>query len=274
MGCGTGEDVTWWATLESKDDPPVPYNYRCFAVDKDQKKLDCVPDLENITKLCRDFTKPFIIPTNIDLLWSHDSLQYSTSPLETLRFWNEQMTVNGMLVLTVPQHSGVEYNRYVNRTYNGAYFHYTPTNLIYMLAVNGFDCRDAYLLKEFNNPWIHMAVYKTDIAPMDPATTTWENLCDLGLLNPTVVNSIRKHGYLRQEEVVYSWLDKENYFIDYVSQRTEIPAEAGEPRIEGVFNTSKQAETSIVEQPEIKEVGTQLLKPVGVMRPPKGRYVK
>jgi SAM-dependent methyltransferase len=274
MGCGTGDDITWWATLESKDDPPVPYNYRCFAVDHDQRKLDSVPDLENIAKLCKDFTKPFTVPTNIDLLWSHDSLQYSTNPLETLKHWNQQMTVNGMLVLTVPQHSGVEYNRYINRTHSGCYYHYTPTNLIYMLAVNGFDCCDAYLLKQFNDPWIQVAVYKSNIAPMDPVTTSWEDLCETGLLNPTVVNSIRKNGHLRQEEIVYPWLDKENYFIDYVSQHTEIPVEAGEPRIEGVFNTSTEASVNLVEQPEAKVVGTNLLKPVGVLRPPKGRYVK
>lgn len=274
MGCGSGDDITWWATLESKDEPPVPYNYRCFAVDHDQRKLDSVPDLENITKLCKDFTKPFTVPTNIDLLWSHDSLQYSTNPLETLKHWNQQMTVNGMLVLTVPQHSGVEYNRYTNRTHSGCYYHYTPTNLIYMLAVNGFDCCDAYLLKQFNDPWIQVAVYKSNVEPMDPATTSWEDLCDTGLLNPTVVNSIRKNGHLRQEEIVYPWLDKENYFIDYVSQRTEIPPEAGEPRIEGVFNTSTESNISLVEQPEAKVIGTNLLKPMGVLRPPKGRYVK
>lgn len=274
MGCGDGADITWWATLESRDDPPIPYNYRCYAVDQDQRKLDQVPDLENITKLCKDFTNQRILPTNADLMFSHDSLQYSTNPIETLKFWNDQLNVNGMLVISLKQDSGVEYNRYQSRSYNHQIYHYTPTMLIYMLAVNGFDCNDAYLLKEFNDPWIHMAVYKSNIPPMDPKTTTWENLCDTGLLNPTVVNSIRKNGHLRQEEIVYAWLDKENYFIDYVSQRTEIPAEAGDPKIEGVFNNSVAAEISKVKQPTAKEVGTPLLKPIGVLRPPKGRYVK
>lgn len=274
MGCGNGEDITWWATLESRDEVPIPYNYRCYAVDIDQTKLNNVPDLENITKINKDFTKSTIIPTNIDLMFSHDSLQYSTNPLETLKFWNQQMTINGMLIVSLKQDSGVEYNRYTNRTYSGCYFHYTPTNLLYMLAVNGFDCRDAYLLKEFNDPWIHMAVYKSDIAPMDPATTSWEQLCDLGLLNPTAVNSIRKHGHLRQEEIVYAWLDKENYFVEFVSQRTVIPEEAGEPKIEGVFNTSVQADANLVEQPQVRIKGTDVLQPIGVLRPPKGSYVK
>ena len=272
MGCGTGEDITWWATLETRDDPPVPYNYRCFAVDRDEKKLSYVPDLTNITKLNRDFTTAPIFPIKIDLMFSHDSLQYSTNPLETLKNWNSQMNVNGMLVLSVPQHSGVEYNRYYSRSHSGCYYHFTPTNLIYMLAVNGFDCRDAYLLKKFNDPWINIAVYKSNVEPMDPATTTWTDLLSTGLLNPTVEQSILTHGYLKQEEIVYPWLDKENYFIDYVSQRTEIPAEAGDPVITGIFNSATASGDSTVEQAPEATKETPLLKPTGVMRPPKKKY--
>jgi len=88
------------------------------------------------------------------------------------------MTVNGMLILSVPQHSGVEFNKYYSRTYSNCYYHYTPTMLLYMLAVNGFDCRDAYLLKKFQDPWINIAVYKTDQASLDPKTTTWFDLID------------------------------------------------------------------------------------------------
>ena len=179
MGCGTGEDIAWWATLESRDDPPRLYNYNCFAVDSDAGKLSQVPNLPNIKKVNKDFTEQFVIPVKADLMWSHDSLQYSHNPLETLRNWNEQMNIDGMLVLSVPQHNGVEYNRYYSRTHNHCYYNHTPISLIYMLAVNGFDCRDAYLLKEFQDPWIHLAVYKSNIAPIDPKTTSLYDLADL-----------------------------------------------------------------------------------------------
>lgn len=274
MGCGTGADITWWAMLESKDDPPEPYNYNCFAVDRDQNKLNQVPDLENINKINRDFTDRQIIPVSIDLLWSYDSLQYSHNPLETLRFWNEQMTVNGMLVLHVPQTNGVEYNRYYSRTYNNCYYNHTPTSLIYMLAVNGFDCRDAYLLKKFNDPWIQIAVYKSEIEPMDPKITSWFDLADKNLLHPSVVQSITKNGFLRQEEIIMPWLDKENYYIDWIPQQTTIPEEAGDPIVSGIFNESKQAEQSKLKQADKKVKSTELLTPVGITRPPKERFVK
>jgi len=81
-----------------------------------------------------------------------------------------------------------------------------------MLAVNGFDCNDAYFLKEENDPWLHVAVYKSDVAPMDPKTTTWYQLAEKNLLNDSVVACLNKYGYVRQEELVTSWLDKDFYF--------------------------------------------------------------
>ena len=272
MGCGTGEDITWWATLETRDDPPRPHNYKCFAMDLDETKLSQIPNLPNIHKRNRDFTTDNLFPVKIDLMWAHDSLQYSTNPLQTLRYWNEAMNVNGMLLIAVPQHTGVEYNKFYSRSYNGCYFNYTPVSLIYMLAVNGFDCRDAYLLKQFNDPWLHIAVYKSDVEPMDPKTTTWYDLIEKNLLNPTVAASVMQHGHLRQEDRVYPWLDKENYFVDYVSQQTEIPEAAGEPVVDGVFNkTVETSDTKLEQAPKaVKE--TKLLKPVKSLRPPKKKY--
>ena len=272
LGCGTGEDITWWATLMTRDNPPEPYNYTCWAVDNDATKLAQISDLPRLHKLQGDFTVR-CLPGEADLIFAHDVLQYSHNPLETLKLWNEQMNVNGMLVLSVPMHTGVEYNRFYSRSYSGCYYNFTPASLIYMLAVNGFDTRDAYMLKQFNDPWINMAVYKSDIAPKDPANTSWFDLMDTGLLHPSVINSLNKFGHVRQEELLYPWLDKENYYVDWVPQQTLVPAEA-EHRTEGIVNTVVQSDETTVEQAPAVTKEVQKLKSTGVLRASKGRYVK
>lgn len=211
MGCGAGLDIKWFAEAETRDDPPEPYNFICYAVDKDISTLQKnMP--ENVFPIEGDFTQRQL-PRAADIMWCHDSFQYSTNPLQTLKVWNESMSINGMLILTVPQLSGHQYNRSVTRTYNGMYFNYTVCNLIYMLAVNGFDCKDAYFLKEENDPWIQVVVYKSDIEPMDPATTTWYDLMDKGLLHDSIVKSVSKFGYLRQEDIILPWLDRDFHLI-------------------------------------------------------------
>jgi hypothetical protein len=274
MGSGNGADIQWWANLESKDDSPQPYNYKCFAVDKDQARLDSFPDHKNIKKINKDFTKERILPTDIDLLWSHDSLQYSHNPLETLRLWNEQMSLNGMMVLHVPQSNGVHNGKYYAHNESGCYFNYTPVSLIYMLAVNGFDCNDFYLLKAWQDPWIKIAVYKSDIKPMDPQTTTWYDLADKELLHPSIVASINRRGYPLQEEIITPWFDRENYYIDWVmppTDLTQFESDAPATVVGKKETVIKSKAKPKVKQPPKQDKSQRLLEPVGIKRAPKGQ---
>jgi hypothetical protein len=211
MGAGSGLDINWWATAETRDDPPAPYNYVCYAVDKDISQMgDDMPP--NVIKVQGNFEER-LISRSIDLLWCHNAFQFAINPLQTLKTWNEQMTVNGMMILTVPQTSNYQYNRFVNRVYSGCYYNYNVCNLLYMLAVNGFDCRDSYMYKAPNDPWVHLAVYKSDIPPMDPSSTSWYDLAEKNLLHDSLMASINSYGYLRQEDIILPWLDKDFYFV-------------------------------------------------------------
>lgn len=213
FGCGTGIDTAWWAQLETRDDPPEPRNYTCVALDKDISRLAPeIKSLKNVIPIADNF-ETRLLPSPVDLIWCHDSFQYVTNPLETLKLWNKNINVDGMLIIILRQNVGYEYNRLVSRGMNYCYHNYNLMNLIYMLAVNGFDCRDAYALKQDNDPWLHLAVYKSSIAPMDPATTSWYNLAEKELLHPTVIDSLNRHGHVRQEDIVYPWLDKDFYRI-------------------------------------------------------------
>ena len=213
FGCGHGLDAEWWATLETRDDPPEPRNYKVYAVDTNIQKIDPkIKQLPNVHIFNRDFDGASILPSKVDFIWCHDAFQYTTNPLETLKNFNNQLNVNGMLLLIFPQSQHYAYNRFQANGYNNVFFNHNIVSLMYMLAVNGFDCRDAYFLKEENSPWLHAAVYKTDIEPMNPKTTTWYQLAELNLLNDSVVECLNRYGYVRQEEIVTAWLDKDFHF--------------------------------------------------------------
>ena len=118
------------------------------------------------------------------------------------------MNTNGMLVLNVPMHTTYSYDRLQTRSFSNNYFTYNICNLTYMLAVNGFDCRDCYIYMAPNYGWIHFAVYKSH-EPYDPATTTLFDLADAGLLSDSAMTSLNKYGHLRQEDLMFTWLDKD-----------------------------------------------------------------
>ena len=208
MGCGEGMDVNWWATLMTRDDPPEPHDYVVYAIDKNTKGIE--PDVlknKNVKVIEGDFEQR-LLSRNVDLMWSHDSFQYAINPLNTLRVWNSQMSMNGMLVLNLPLHTTYGYDRLNTRSYSGCYYTYNICNLMYMLAVNGFDCRDCYIYMAPNYGWIHMAVYKS-YEPLDPATTSWFDLADKNLISDSAMQSLDKYGHVRQEELMFTWLDKD-----------------------------------------------------------------
>jgi len=210
IGCGSGLDAQWWATLETRDDPPEPRGYHVYAVDRDLSRVE--PDVrttEGIRWIEQDYNK-LELPERLDLLWSHDAFQFSTNPLHTLAQWNSQMNTDGMLVMSLPQDINYVYNKLQFKTRNYSYFNYTIPNLIYMLAVNGFDCRDAYFYKNMQSNWINVAVYKNS-DPMDPTTTSLFDLADKGYFNASTMDSLNTYGYLRQEDIVFAWLDKDFY---------------------------------------------------------------
>jgi trans-aconitate methyltransferase len=215
FGCGEGLDLEWWATLETRDDPPEPRNYLCYAVDKNVKQIKTdIAKLPNIQIVQADLEDPDrFISRQIDLVWCHDVFQYVTNPVYTLRQWNEMMSVNGMLVMSVPQAVHYEHNRLNSNSYNGWYFNHNVVNMMYMLAVNGFDCRDAYFYKDVNDMWLHIAVYKSDVVPMDPQTTSWHDLVDANLVNESLKACIERFGYVKQEEILTTWLNKDYYRI-------------------------------------------------------------
>jgi len=207
MGCGREAfDLEWWATREVNDDDVIiPLNINCVGMDMHDSIL---MKHENISYKKYDFE--IEIDEKFDILWSHDSFQYALNPMKTLRNWYFMLNDNGMLAIIVPCTTNLEYNHLMFSQPNFHYFNYTLDGLIHMLSVNGFDCNSGFFQHNVNDKWIKLIVYKSDIEPMNPKTTTWYDLADTGLIPTSGVESINKYGYMKREDLVLPWLDYSN----------------------------------------------------------------
>ena len=213
MGCGQGLDALWWATLMTRDDPPKPHNYIVYAIDQDIRQLEPdVANLPNVFPLETNFEDAVILPRKADLIWAHDSFQYAREPFKCLANWKAQMNVNGMLVMAIPQTTYSLNGRVNIENHNHQYYSYNILNMMYMLAISGFDCRDAYFYRKENTPWLYIGVYASEHDPL-PEQATWYDLADRNLINDSVINSVNKFGYAKLEDVVVSWFDKNLYQI-------------------------------------------------------------
>ena len=213
MGCGEGRDVDWWATLTTRDDPPITHNYLVYAVDKDINQIepDILKNNTNVKAIEGDF-ETRVVPRNVDLIWAHDSFQYARDPFKCLNTWKQTLNVNGMLLMTIPQTTYLYNNRLIVANYSHQYYNYNILNMMYMLAISGFDCRDAYFYRKENSPWLYIGVYASEHGPLTQ-DATWYDLADRNLINDSVINSVSKYGYARLEDVIVSWFDKNLYQI-------------------------------------------------------------
>jgi SAM-dependent methyltransferase len=215
MGCGSGNDLEWWATRTTRDTVQKHLNIRCFGVDR-RNELSMAARYKNIQYLRQDFEEPILMPkkTTFDVVWCHDSFQYVTNPFQTLSNWWKTMTPDGMLVLILPQTTNIEFNTQAFDQRDGVYYNWTMVSLIHMLATSGFDCGAGFFLKQAGDPWLHAVVYRSQHEPMDPKKTSWQELSDKKLLPECVERSIFKHGHVRQRDLLLPWLDRSLRYVE------------------------------------------------------------
>ena len=207
IGCGTGDDLEWWATRTTRDEVPQPLNIQCTGI-------DLAPDLALTKKYNTVFYQSGnfedIIPASsggFDVLWCHDSFQYVHAPVKTLSNWWHLASTGAMLYLAVPVTQRIHRNQLDYHLPSGCYYHHTMVSLIYQLATAGWDCGTGFFRQASTDTWIHAVVYKSTHAPQDPTITTWHSLSELGLLPESAMKSIHAHNYLRQQDLVIPWID-------------------------------------------------------------------
>jgi len=208
LGCGTGEDLEWWASATTRDEQRTPLNIKCTGVDLSQT-LSLSKKYPNISYQRTDFEQTINAPQNLfDILWCHDAFQYCMDPINTLGKWRQISSDGAMLVIAVPQTLQIKKQKLQHHLPNGVFYHHTLVSLMYMLAVNGWDCRSGFFQQRADDPWIRAVVYKSQQTFQDPKKTTWYDLMEAKLLPESADRSIHANGYLIQRDLILPWLDK------------------------------------------------------------------
>jgi SAM-dependent methyltransferase len=207
LGCGTGDDLEWWATRTTRDEVPQPLNIQCTGVDL-AAELSLTKKYNTVFYQSGNFEDT--IPVSFggfDVLWCHNSFQYAHAPVKTLSNWWQLASPGAMLYLAVPVTQRIHRNQLDYHLPSGCYYHHTMVSLIYQLATAGWDCSTGFFRQAPTDTWIHAVVYKSTHAPQDPTIATWHSLSELGLLPNSAVKSIHAHNYLRQQDLVVPWID-------------------------------------------------------------------
>jgi SAM-dependent methyltransferase len=206
LGCGSGEDLAWWATRTTRDENPTPLNIRCTGIDL-AAQLPMTTRYNNVFYQSGDFENTILsTPMGFDVLWCHDAFQYAHAPVATLSKWWHLASPGAMLYLAMPTTQRVYRNQLDYHLPSGTYYHHTMVSLIHMLATAGWDCATGFFKQDTADSWIHAVVYKSSQEPLDPKTTTWHKLAELKLLPLTAEKSIQAHNYLRQQDLVIPWI--------------------------------------------------------------------
>jgi 2-polyprenyl-3-methyl-5-hydroxy-6-metoxy-1,4-benzoquinol methylase len=207
LGCDVeATDMLWWANATTRDETQTPLGIKCVGVNTFEKlnvKHSSISyqnhDIESLNRVKRTF----------DIVWCYDQLQYLLNPYQALSNWWHIAEKDAMLVIAVPQTVNTEYHIQEYNLSLGHKYHYTMPQLIYMLAVSGWDCRSGFFKKTPGDPWLYAIVYKSDVEPMDPKETNIYKLVEqTELLPQCAVDGIHRYGKLRQRDLILPWLDK------------------------------------------------------------------
>ncbi len=207
LGCDVeATDMLWWANATTRDETQTPLGIKCVGVNTFEKlnvKHNNISyqnhDIESLNRVKRTF----------DIVWCYDQLQYLLNPYQALSNWWHIAEKDAMLVIAVPQTVNTEYHIQEYNLSLDHKYHYTMPQLIYMLAVSGWDCRSGFFKKTPGDPWLYAIVYKSDVEPMDPKETNIYKLVEqTELLPQCAVDGIHKYGKLRQRDLILPWLDK------------------------------------------------------------------
>ena len=159
MEDATGDDAAWWSDYQiDPADKSTKLDIKISVYGK-QNRIRNANKRPNMRFINCDVGNTGTAANSYDLIWANNCLNFAENPMQTLRHWWSLLKEDGMLCLSVPQTAFIDdLSRWQIYGYSGQYFSWNIVNLIQMLAVNGFDCRDAHFKQQQPDPHIWASV--------------------------------------------------------------------------------------------------------------------
>ena len=208
FGCGKGLDLEFFAHMRELNEDGTPGRYlniNCVGFDLDAESNQGSRDNIKYKNWDLNTHKGTIWSVKFDLIWCHDVMQYLHSPINFLKFVNKNLNEGGMLYLGVPSTVNVLHHTFQNYTPSGHLNTFTVTQLIYLLALNGFDVKDFYINKHKYDDYIEAIVYK-ERDPL-PSNTSWFEMVDMDILNEQTKELVMGNNVLSDQGLTTLWLD-------------------------------------------------------------------
>lgn len=203
FGCGIGHDAKWWATQHNRSTGDE-YRYQVYGLDlKTPRAYPTVSENGRLKFIQHDF-EVYDEGIKADVIWSHDSFRFVKTPIQTLANWNRMMNQGAMLAMITPQTLNHADGQTLAHVGQNNFYHYSIANLLYMLALAGFDCKGGHFHKAVGDPWIKIICYKQrDPFPID---TSLKELAEAGLFPGSVEHALRTKNYFAQSDVFTHWI--------------------------------------------------------------------
>jgi len=211
FGCGKGKDLEFWANMQVWNEDGIKDRYLNFnCVGFDLHAENNVPSRKNIKYKNHDFnTDNTVWSVPFDVVWCHNVMQSIYSPVEFLGRVNRTMAPGSMLYLCVPSTVTIYQNRFQNYTPAQNYHTFTVSQILYLLALNGFDVNDFYLQKEKYTDLIQILTYK-EREPL-PYNTSWYEIADMNIVNDNLKSIIMHNGILSDQGIITKWVNGDIY---------------------------------------------------------------
>lgn len=203
FGCGDGNNTQWWCDQAPYDkDQPYRNHTKVSGIDLLSKNTDKF-----------DFTQGDILDMSYEddefnVGWCHHTLQQLKDPTQGLLEMRRVMTDYSLLFVTVPQALDTEFGRLKTKFDQFDRTSYTLPILIRQLAMTGWNCREGYFNKIFNNRNIYAVVKPKRgwVEPSDPHELTIYDLMDREVLPKSTDKMIKDKGYFDETALMLTWM--------------------------------------------------------------------